>query len=117
MFAGFQPNPSFLLAGCDLLLAPAVNEGHGRALVEAMLAGTPVIASASGGHQEIVRQNETGILVAPEESEAMADAAVALLNIPDRTAMTAVAGTWARQSFLPRHGKAVASLYRASLPP
>jgi glycosyltransferase involved in cell wall biosynthesis len=117
-FAGFQPNPAFLLAGCDLLLAPAVNEGHGRALVEAMLAGTPVIASASGGHQEIIRQNETGILVAPEESEAMANAAVGLLSSSGRTAMIAAAGAWARQGFLPReHGKAIASLYRALLPP
>ena len=48
------------IMGCDMLVAPAVNETFGRTLVEAMLCGTPVVAADDGGHKEIIRHGETG---------------------------------------------------------
>ena len=74
------------LAGCDLLLAPAVNEGFGRTLVEAMLVGTAVVASRSGGHSAIINDGETGVLVPPDDPKALAEAALRLLHDPQRTA-------------------------------
>ena len=68
------------LCACDLVFAPAVGEPFGRSLVEAMLVGSTVVASDSGGHREILSQDETGLLVTPDDAEALAEAAVALLR-------------------------------------
>ncbi len=79
-FMGFRHPVWPHLCACDLILAPAVGEPFGRTLVEAMLAGTAVVASDSGGHREIVSPGETGLLVAPEDPDAFAAAAIELLE-------------------------------------
>ncbi|MDQ3310225.1 MAG: glycosyltransferase, partial [Gemmatimonadota bacterium] len=67
-------------ASCDAFVLPAVTdskgdaEGLGVVLLEAMTYGKPVIASASGGIVDIVRNFETGLLVAPGDARALADA-------------------------------------------
>ena len=94
-------------------MAPAVNEGHGRVLVEAMLHRVPVIASDSGGHSEIIRHRETGLLVTPDDPGAFAKAALEILNDrPFRDAMVNTAWSWANLTFPPtRHAEQVADLY------
>ncbi len=67
------------IAGCDVLVATAVNEGQGRTLIEAMLVGTPVVASAHGGHLEVIEHGITGILVPPDDPEAFSEAVLGLL--------------------------------------
>lgn len=113
-FAGFRADAVELLAGCDLLLAPALEEGHGRTLVEAMIAGVPVVAAASGGHLEIIKPNRTGALVAPDDPAALAEAALLLLNDPARARDIAEAAQrWAEATFSPgAHANAVAEVYR-----
>ena len=59
------------LAGCDMLLVPAVDEPLGRTLVEAMLVGTPVVAVSSGGNPEAL-EGGCGVLVEPGDANAMA---------------------------------------------
>ena len=117
VFLGFRAEASELLAGCNLLLAPAIDEGHGRALVEAMIAGTPVIAARSGGHIEILQHGRTGLLVAPDDADEMAQAALSLLAAPDRAnSMSVAAQAWARGEFSPAaHAEAVAKVYREFL--
>lgn len=70
------------LAGCDICMAPAVHEGFGRVPIEAMMVGTPVVASKMGGHVEFINDGENGFLVAPDDPPAFADAAVRLLSDP-----------------------------------
>lgn len=70
------------IAACDVLAAPAVAEGLGRALVEAMLVGTPVVAADDAGHREVVLEKDLGCLVRPEDGKAFADAVEALLVDP-----------------------------------
>ena len=65
-----------------MLVAPAVNEGFGRTLVEAILCGTPVIAADHGGHREIITHAKIGILVPADDAEAFAEAVSRLLNTP-----------------------------------
>lgn len=69
---GFCNDPLSFLAGCDLMIAPAADEAFGRTLIEAMLAGTPVIAADAGGHREIVRSGSNGFLVPPDDAAAFA---------------------------------------------
>jgi len=55
-------------------------EGFGIVCLEAAAAGKPVVAGASGGLLSAIRDGETGVLVDPENPEAVADAVVSLLN-------------------------------------
>lgn len=87
-----------LLSGFDALIAPAVREGFGRTLVEAMYCRVPVIATDDGGHREIIARNETGILVPPDDVKAFADATIKVLldrnfanDLADHAARTALA--------------------------
>lgn len=81
-FPGFVYPVESALAGCNLLVAAAVGDGFGRSLVEAMLLGVPVIASDSGGHQDIVADERTGLLFPPDDIPALAEAGIRLLTDP-----------------------------------
>jgi glycosyltransferase involved in cell wall biosynthesis len=72
-FAGFQPTPWEALAESDVVLVPSRAEPFGNVAVEAMLAGRPVVASATQGLVEIVSDGENGVLVAPDDPVALAD--------------------------------------------
>lgn len=50
----------------NLLVAPGINEGFGRTIVEAMLLKVPVVASNSGAHSEIIMNDKYGILAKPD---------------------------------------------------
>jgi glycosyltransferase involved in cell wall biosynthesis len=64
------------LAAADVLAAPSRNEGMGRALVEAMALGVPVVATAVGGIPAVVVDGECGRLVEPENPAALARALI-----------------------------------------
>lgn len=66
----------------DLLVHPARWEGFGLALLEAMLASLPVVASRVSSVPEIVRHGETGLLVPPDDAEALAGAIEQVLTDP-----------------------------------
>jgi glycosyltransferase involved in cell wall biosynthesis len=68
-----------LLAACDVVVHPSVlAEPFGRVIVEAMLAGRPVVATRTGGVPEVVADGETGVLVPPDDARALGDALEAL---------------------------------------
>jgi glycosyltransferase involved in cell wall biosynthesis len=75
----------------DLLVVPSRVEGFGLVAVEAMLAGIPVIAARVGGLPEVVRDGETGVLVPPEDPDALASAISALKADPGRLARMGLA--------------------------
>jgi glycosyltransferase involved in cell wall biosynthesis len=79
-FIGWQPDPLQVLAGYDLLLMPSLWEGFGLVLLEAMAQGLPIIASRVSAIPEVVHHNETGLLVAPRDVSALADALNQLLD-------------------------------------
>jgi len=85
-FLGFRDPIEPWIRACDLLLSPSVEEGFGRTLVEAMQTGTPVVAAASGGYREIVRDGVNGLLVTPDDAPAFAQAASRLLSDADLAA-------------------------------
>jgi starch synthase len=63
-----------------VLVLPSRSEGLGRVVVEAFCRGRGVVASRVGGIPDIVAEDTTGILVAPEDSAALADALVRVLE-------------------------------------
>ncbi|MBN2227304.1 MAG: glycosyltransferase family 4 protein [candidate division Zixibacteria bacterium] len=58
----------------DIMVMPSRSESFGVAAVEAGACGLPVVASKVGGIPEVVKDGETGILVPPEDSHALAEA-------------------------------------------
>lgn len=114
---GYRTPAEFWLASFDLLLAPQVEDAFPRTFVEAMLAGTPIVGSRSGGHGEIVEHGVTGMLVTTDDPRAFADAALALLRDPARAAaLAARAGAEARARFsIETHVKAMSALYAEAL--
>jgi glycosyltransferase involved in cell wall biosynthesis len=68
---------------CELLVHPALWEGFGLALLEAMLAARPVVAAGGTAAEELVEDGRTGLIVHPSDPEALADALQRLLERPE----------------------------------
>jgi glycosyltransferase involved in cell wall biosynthesis len=82
-YAGFRPELDQYLSRIDLVVHPALAEGLGVAALKASAAGVPVVAFAAGGLAEAVVDEETGILVAPGDVDALADAIARLADSPE----------------------------------
>lgn len=80
---GFRHPVEPLIAGLDILVAPSRQEGFGRTLVEAMMAGTPVVASDIPAHREVSRGGRFAALVATADSSDYAKAIAAIRDDPD----------------------------------
>jgi glycosyltransferase involved in cell wall biosynthesis len=111
--AGYRTPGHEWIAGCDLLIVPAVDEPLGRTLVEAMLVGTPVVATHSGGNPEALA-GDCGVLVPDIDQDSMAEAAAAILADPERCQhMVNRAQSIAREKFSrKRHVQQVVDVYR-----
>ena len=84
IMSGWQADARPWLPGIDVLALPSRLEGLGMAAVEAMLAQRPVVASRVGGTPEVVADGETGLLVPPEDHDALAGALDSLLGDSSR---------------------------------
>ena len=116
-FLGHRSPGPFWLAACDLLMVPAIGEPFGRTLVEAMLVGTPVVATASGGNIEAIDHDHTGLLVPPEDAEALGAACLALIANPTRWSRLSASARGDAQSRFgeARHAEAIMSIYAEML--
>ena len=84
-FVGSRDDVPSLLAASTLFVLPSRWEGMSNALLEAMAAGIPVVATAVEGSSELVRSGETGLLVSANDSNALAAAIHELLEHPGRS--------------------------------
>lgn len=92
-FLGFRSDVAALMGGVDIALhCSTAPEPFGRVIVEAMMAGTPVIASAAGGALEIVEEGKSGLLTPPSDAQSLATAINGLLRDPDRARQLAETG-------------------------
>jgi glycosyltransferase involved in cell wall biosynthesis len=80
---GRVPDVAAWLRRADLLVHPARWEGFGLALLEAMLASKPIVATNVSSIPEIVADGETGLLVAPDDPAALAAAVTHVLDDPN----------------------------------
>ncbi len=114
---GFRLPGEQWMAGCDIAVAPAINEPYGRSTVEPMLVGTPIIAARSGGSSEIIDHGVSGLLVEPDNSHAFAEELIALARNPERRRrLQAQALAKAQQRYsIERHADRIAEIYREIL--
>ncbi|MFL5906685.1 MAG: glycosyltransferase family 4 protein [Solirubrobacterales bacterium] len=77
-FLGEREDVSAIVSAADVLLAPSWEEPFGMAIVEAMLAGTPPIATSIGGPPEIIDDGRSGVIVEPRRAEPWAEAILRL---------------------------------------
>jgi glycosyltransferase involved in cell wall biosynthesis len=93
ILAGYRDDVLDVLDAADILLHPSSIDAFPTALIEAMAARVPVVATAVGGIPEIVVPGETGILIdAPPDAQRTADALQLLLTDPALRRDLAAAG-------------------------
>ncbi|OQW62567.1 MAG: hypothetical protein BVN29_19400 [Nitrospira sp. ST-bin5] len=81
-FLGIRQDVPRLLSVLDAFVLPSLSEGLSLALLEAMAAGKPVVATAVGGNPELVEQGQTGFLVSSEDAGSLATKLIELLQDP-----------------------------------
>ncbi|MBU2532203.1 MAG: glycosyltransferase family 4 protein [Alphaproteobacteria bacterium] len=110
---GFKSPIEPYMAGVDVLLVPAVNEPFGRTLIEAMLLGTPVVATNHGGNPEAITDGRNGLLVPAEEPAAFVEPVHRLLT--DRDHWVQISETARRQALekysVATHVESVCEIY------
>ena len=92
IFAGVRRDIPHLLSALDIFVLPSLYEGFGIAILEAMAAGLPVVATTVGGIPEFVTDGMTGRLVEPGKAEALADAIQAVLANPEQARQMGLQG-------------------------
>jgi len=80
ILAGFRTDLDHVLPGADVVVLPSFTEGMPNVALEAGAAGVPVVATAVGGTPEVIADGETGYLVPPGESQAIAQRVAELLR-------------------------------------
>lgn len=81
IMTGFRTDIPEVMAALDVLVLPSIkSEGTSQAILQALAMGTPVVATATGGIPEVIRDGETGRLVPPADPHDLAQAILSLLR-------------------------------------
>lgn len=89
---GYRSDVPDLLAAVDIFTLSSTSEGLPVSIMEAMNAGLPVVATAVGGVPEAVTDGESGVVVPPRNSQALAEALLRLAENPDLRRRMGTAG-------------------------
>jgi glycosyltransferase involved in cell wall biosynthesis len=95
-------NTKDYLAAMDIFVMPSLQEGLGLALMEAMAQGVAVVGSAVGGIKTLIQDKLNGLLVAPADSAALAQAIISLLR---DSALRRALGVQAREFIIANFSK------------
>lgn len=83
LLAGRINDSAKLLKAFDIYICSSVKEGLSYTIIEAMSAGLPIIATKVGGNEELITDNQEGLIIRPANSEELAKAIIKLLNDSD----------------------------------
>jgi glycosyltransferase involved in cell wall biosynthesis len=85
-FAGIRSDVDAILRASDIFVLSSATEAFPNAVLEAMASGLPVVSTDVGGVRELVADGESGMIVPPENPDALAQAIDVLLTEEDRAA-------------------------------
>jgi glycosyltransferase involved in cell wall biosynthesis len=111
---GFRGDVADVMNALDIVVHTSVRpEPFGRVILEGMLLGKPVVASAAGGVPELIRDGETGYLTPPGDAAGLAERLIPLLrDAALRERIGRQAQAWAREQFsLEQHVATMAAIY------
>lgn len=91
-FTGWRDDARDIMAAADVIVLPSLVEGMPYSMLEAMVSGTPVVSTSTGGIPELLLDRETGFLVPPRQPRALSDAIVYLLQNKDIAVQMGIAG-------------------------
>jgi glycosyltransferase involved in cell wall biosynthesis len=119
LFAGYQEDVAPWYAICDVVVLTSASEGTPVTIIEALAAARPVVATRVGGVPDVVDEGETGFLVRPRDTHALAERLEILARDPERRFAMGEAG---RPRMLERYAvdrlvSDVDALYRELLTP
>ncbi len=92
LFVGYQEDVAPWYAVCDTVVLTSASEGTPVTIIEALAAGRPVVATRVGGVPDVVDEGETGFLVRPGDTHALAERIQILARDPERRAAMGAAG-------------------------
>jgi glycosyltransferase involved in cell wall biosynthesis len=99
-FLGQRPDVPQVLALTDVYVQPSLYEGLPLSVLEAMAMQRAVVATDVGGNNELVKDGRTGILVPPNDPQAICDAVLRLLDAPSlRASLGAAAREWVSKGY------------------
>lgn len=81
-FTGRRDDVEWLLPGADSFVSASDVEGRSNAILEAMAAARPIVATDAGGTRELIRHGQTGVLVPPGDGPALLQALHSVLTDP-----------------------------------
>lgn len=100
LFLGQRRDVPELLAMFDIVVQPSLTEGISIAILEAMAAGRPIVATNVGGNPTLIIDGENGVLVPPSDSSRLAAAVTGLIaDTAGRDSMARAAGQRVRNEF------------------
>jgi glycosyltransferase involved in cell wall biosynthesis len=111
---GFRTDVADVMNALDVVVHTSVRaEPFGRVILEGMLLGKPVVASAAGGVPELIIEGQTGYLTQPGEAASLAERLIPLLrDVELRRRLGERARAWAHERFsLERHVAEMSALY------
>jgi glycosyltransferase involved in cell wall biosynthesis len=103
IFTGVRSDIGAVNAAIDIFVLPSLQEGQPIALLEAMVAGKPVIATRVGDVAQMLREGDAGYLVPPADSKSISDAIIHILDYPEEAEKLAARG---RKEVLDHHSSA-----------
>lgn len=112
-FVGRVSDVTDYLLAADLFVLPSSTEGMSNALLEAMAVGLPIVATRVPGNCELIRDEDSGLLVEPKDPQALAQAIIRLLWAPEQAARLGQAAreTAASRFAIQRIGQDYLALY------
>jgi len=85
VFTGFRSDIKEILTSIDILVMPSLREGFPMVTLEAMAMVKPIVATDINGIREQIDHDENGLLILPENPEAIADAIIFLFNNKEKS--------------------------------
>ena len=117
IFTGQMSDVQSLYAMADIFVLPSHSEGSPNVLLEGMAANLPIVATAVGGVPEMVENNESALLIQPNDPSSLAAAITNLLNDEDLSQrLTKKAATLVDTRFAPEHyARSLIEIYREAI--